>query len=62
VILHKEKLKVSQLTLSTYSSFESIALKRGNNAVLTFKLLTYLCSISPNVIILGDFNIHIDSQ
>ncbi|KAI5085635.1 hypothetical protein C0J45_2211, partial [Silurus meridionalis] len=78
-ILYKEKLKVSQLTLSTYSSFESIAIKingaiptilttiyrppKSNNAFLTelSELLTHLCSISPNVILLGDFNIHIDN-
>ncbi|KAI5085344.1 hypothetical protein C0J45_23169, partial [Silurus meridionalis] len=72
-ILYKEKLKVSQLTLSTYSSFESIAIKingavptilttilrppKSNNAFLTelSELLTHLSSISPNVILLGDF-------
>ncbi len=36
---------------------------KSNNAFLTelSELLTYLCSMSPNVIMLGDFNIHIDN-
>lgn len=77
-ILHKEKWKVSQLIVPTYSSFESIALKingaiptilmsiyrppKSNPFFLTelSELLTYICPMSPNVIMLGDFNIHID--
>ncbi len=37
---------------------------KSNNAFLTelSELLTYLCSMSSNVIMLGDFNIHIDND
>ncbi len=78
-ILHKSIYKASPLTVSTYASFESVALsisgptptvlavvyqppKYCNTFLDEFcAFLTSLCTLSPNIILLGDFNIHVDS-
>lgn len=75
-ILYNEKWKVSEISIPEHTSFESIALQiTGSipatvycppkaNSVFLHELsafLTFLCSLSPNMILLGDFNIHIDN-
>ncbi len=78
-ILHKSIYKASLLTVSTYASFESVALsisgptptvlavvyqppKYCNTFLDEFcAFLTSLCTLSLNIILLGDFNIHVDS-
>ncbi len=78
-ILHKTIYKTSPLSVSTYASFESVALSISGPTPTVLAVvywppkycktffdefcafLTSLCTLSPNIILLGDFNIHVDS-
>ena len=78
-IIHREKWKVSPVTVPVSTTFESTVCKlsgptptiiaavyrppKPNSDFLTdfAAFLNHLSSLSPNIILLGDFNIHMDN-
>ncbi len=73
-LIYRDRHKVYPISLSEPSTFEILAvqLKGPTPTVLVMiyrppvfselsTILTYLCTLSPNIILMGDFNIHFDN-
>ncbi len=75
-IIYRENLRLTQLDIQDTNTFEYMVLKTNSLKIILLhhppkalsnffselsELLTLACSLSTSVLLLGDFNIHVDA-